>query len=791
MGGKNPELRTLYYRLLRLLSLFIQPLFVFDGPDKPPFKRGVRTNPNAAAASAYFSQNTKELIALFGFPIHQAPGEAEAECALLQQSGIVDAVLSEDVDTLMFGCTMHLRNWSPASTKGKVPTHVDLYRAEVTQDRSGLDREGMILVAMMSGGDYLPGGVEGCGIKTACQAARAGFGRQLCEAFGNGGQRVDLWRDDLQHNLETNEAGFFSRTNKSLKIPNNFPDEVVLGYYMSPATSSLEELEHIAHNLQWNNAIKVPQLRLFVAEMFDWGTLYGAKKFIRGLAPALLVHRLQARANITLDDLALQELEEKRIIKMIYQRRHHFETDATAELRVDFLPCDIVTLDLAEERETVKNVDHQPDTDSGAEEHGYESDQPDILQSPRKPRTTAPYDPNQLQKIWLIESFVKIGVPLLAENWEEQMKQTKQNETRKPKEVKATPRKPKPKPKNADGGMKRGALDGFVKIGKAGVPRPPVKPTKESPPTGVQGNDNRNKEGPSISVDGKTQPKENNGGPTGTAIRQKAVSKKVAHAGTAKVTARKSIRADSSDNPWTKSMRPLDTFNVKLPTGARYSALGIYGPDDSLHSSQESDANAESVTSSVSCSKSPSTTRKHARPVSVSSRDEAKRKGSGQKPDADPDSATARNEVISLDTADESECVGAERSMFGSEVYASQQTRTPAAGQKRHQGSSTIKEKEQNLSAQRVNRMLNFDHSSPPITPSSDSDSLPSPSTLFSPKAAQRTRRSSISPSPQKKPKGWVLIRDSLPGAWRDVGPEEAAKRPNKVMSSVDIVDLT
>ena len=25
-GGKNPELRTLYYRLLRLLSLFIQPL---------------------------------------------------------------------------------------------------------------------------------------------------------------------------------------------------------------------------------------------------------------------------------------------------------------------------------------------------------------------------------------------------------------------------------------------------------------------------------------------------------------------------------------------------------------------------------------------------------------------------------------------------------------------------------------------------------------------------------------------------------------------------------------------
>lgn len=35
-GGSNPALRTLYYRLLRLLALNIQPLFVFDGPHKPP-----------------------------------------------------------------------------------------------------------------------------------------------------------------------------------------------------------------------------------------------------------------------------------------------------------------------------------------------------------------------------------------------------------------------------------------------------------------------------------------------------------------------------------------------------------------------------------------------------------------------------------------------------------------------------------------------------------------------------------------------------------------------------------
>ena len=480
MGGKNPELRTLYYRLLRLLSLSIQPLFVFDGPNKPPFKRGVKTNPHAAAASAYFSQHTKELISLFGFQVHQAQGEAEAECALLQQKGIVDAVLSEDVDTLMFGCTMHLRNWSCAGTKGKTPTHVDLYRADTTKARCGLDNEAMIFVAMMSGGDYLPGGIQRCGIKTACQAARAGFGKQLCDAFREG-SNFDQWRDHLQFELNTNEGGYFTRAHKTLEIPADFPDKTVLGYYMHPARSSAEELEQLSEKLDWNRDIKVPQLRMFVAEMFEWENLSGAKKFLRGLAPALLVRRLQDRAQLTHEDTALQEVEEQRIIKTIHTRHHPFETDATAVLRVSFVPIDIVSLNLAEERDLAKRADGSISTDSEAEDRGSEFGQPDLTQSPRKPRITYPYDPSELQRIGLMESFVKLGVPLLAETWEEQMKQPKHYASRKPKEVMATPRKPKPKPKDPSGGMKRGALDGFVKVGKAGVPRPPVKPIKGRP----------------------------------------------------------------------------------------------------------------------------------------------------------------------------------------------------------------------------------------------------------------------------------------------------------------------
>ncbi|KAJ4306653.1 hypothetical protein N0V88_000017 [Collariella sp. IMI 366227] len=129
-GGSNPAIRTLFYRLIRLLSLAIQPLFVFDGPNKPAFKRNKRSY-STGRGDMVATAMAKRLIRLFGFTIHDAPGEAEAECALLEQQGVVDAVLSEDVDTIMFGCRKTLRNWSAEGTKGsKTPTHVSVYDAK-------------------------------------------------------------------------------------------------------------------------------------------------------------------------------------------------------------------------------------------------------------------------------------------------------------------------------------------------------------------------------------------------------------------------------------------------------------------------------------------------------------------------------------------------------------------------------------------------------------------------------------------------------------------------------------
>ena len=121
--GENPELRTLFFRLARLLKLPFLPLFVFDGPMRPDVKRGKSINKQPH----WMIEGMKTIVEAFGFEwrtvrilavvfdidlIHsKAPGEAEAELAYLNRIGVIDAVLSDDVDTLVFGARMIILKW--------------------------------------------------------------------------------------------------------------------------------------------------------------------------------------------------------------------------------------------------------------------------------------------------------------------------------------------------------------------------------------------------------------------------------------------------------------------------------------------------------------------------------------------------------------------------------------------------------------------------------------------------------------------------------------------------------
>ena len=410
-----------------------------------------------------------------------APGEAEAECALLQQKGIVDAVLSEDVDTLMFGSGQTLRNWSAeGSLTAKVPTHVNLYDADKTKaGKSGLDREGMILVALMSGGDYIPEGIPGCGPKTACEAARAGFGADLCQLPRNDHAGIALWKERLARELKTNESKFFKSKHKTLVIPEDFPRKDVMGYYTHPCVSSPEKLAKLVESLQWDQNFDIPGLRTFVGEAFDWTCISGAKKFIRNLAPCLLVKQLRMRGEgdgFVSDDPYEIAIREAQLVKSIYAKRNHITTDGVTELRIGFIPLELVKIDLdAEEPDPeLSNEDIDSDNDEVVIALG-----PDTVSavdgnfqeppsSPKKKRSPSSYDPTQLEKIWLLETFVRVGVPLKVEDFEETFRNATKYEAMKAAR-KRTEQQAKMKKRAPNGGMPKGALDAFTRVMKPGT----------------------------------------------------------------------------------------------------------------------------------------------------------------------------------------------------------------------------------------------------------------------------------------------------------------------------------
>ncbi len=122
-AGENAVLQVLFFKLTRLLRNCVIPIFVFDGPCHPSVKR----EKNVVQRRDWLADYFKQLIAAFGFHVHQAsfsrhsksavltkifvkaPGEAEAELAQLNAKGMIDAVLTDDSDAFIFGATHVIR----------------------------------------------------------------------------------------------------------------------------------------------------------------------------------------------------------------------------------------------------------------------------------------------------------------------------------------------------------------------------------------------------------------------------------------------------------------------------------------------------------------------------------------------------------------------------------------------------------------------------------------------------------------------------------------------------------
>lgn len=477
-GGQNPELRTLFFRLIRLLALPVHPLFVYDGKQKPPFKRGKATT-GRSYGSAPIIGLSKILIDLFRFPRHDAPGEAEAECARLQQSGVVDAVMSNDVDTLMFGSGLTIMNYSKESSTGTTAaTHVDCYTTRTQLDVEAnvkLSRAGMILFAMLSGGDYLPSGVTKCGPSLAGEIAKAGFGEDLLEIIYSKEDEIDIrlreWRERLQYELDENESGYFQCKHKAVRIPETFPDRQILSFYAKPIVSSAQEIQQLQQRLAgaWDNEINALELRKFVADFFDWKYRSGAKKLIRNLAEPLILTRLRlSRSPIAMLGYgAYVPNTDLPALQRIYRSRMHFSTGCVPQVQLEMIPVDIVGLDLdAEEPNPPPECSQVTESGSQPVEDEDETDAETGQTGGPAPKfqlSKKPYDPFEPEKIWVFETVANIGIPKVVERWK--MQEAEKKMPKKPVPKRTTTAKKK---KVIDPGMKPGGILRYTTVTKPG-----------------------------------------------------------------------------------------------------------------------------------------------------------------------------------------------------------------------------------------------------------------------------------------------------------------------------------
>ncbi|KAG2344309.1 hypothetical protein BDR05DRAFT_910413 [Suillus weaverae] len=314
--GENPELRTLFFRCSRLMSMPLLPLFVFDGPKRPSVKRGKRVGGNAH----WLTTGMKNIIIAFGFEWRTAPGEAEAELAYLNRIGIIDAVLSDDVDNFLFGATMVIRNPSNTLSGNRAHpvknadgrddgNHVVTYRAAdiLSHDDICLSQGGCILIGLLSGGDYHQAGVQGCGKLIAAALARCGFGDRLLEAASSLSREelekwLDAWRDEVREELRTNKSGLIGSKKPALakKIPDDFPDVDILLSYTNPITSETEGKP--TRDITWEKEPDIGKIAALCELYFEWGVKDVIIKRFRTVLWPSAVQRILRRGAMEKDE---------------------------------------------------------------------------------------------------------------------------------------------------------------------------------------------------------------------------------------------------------------------------------------------------------------------------------------------------------------------------------------------------------------------------------------------------------------------------------------------------------
>lgn len=361
------------HRLKEFLSLDINFILVFDGKMKPWFKRNYKNsdeetnttagysntwqehlrihrelntclNGSTASDSEEYMRVVKFILDTLRISYIEACGEGEAQCAWLQKNGYVDYALSNDSDTLIFGSTKMLRNYSKAFEDFGV-TGVGAHRPDVLSD----SKESFVTVveledirnltedryewwtllffSILLGADYNEG-IKGLGRAKSAKLAQLrepDFAKKFHMIFGTienpfepaaRETKYKEFQKDLLQYCSQNSVELFGRNYRALLSKENmegWPSETAVMYYFHPYL--IPDLNHCIFDRKYVNmsensdfkAIDFVKLEEFLRDIHLSGVTHFKRWYKETVHESFVLRHLLNDDLISQNDLRITE----------------------------------------------------------------------------------------------------------------------------------------------------------------------------------------------------------------------------------------------------------------------------------------------------------------------------------------------------------------------------------------------------------------------------------------------------------------------------------------------------
>ncbi|MHB8361202.1 MAG: flap endonuclease-1 [Thermoplasmataceae archaeon] len=203
-GNVTSHLSGLFYKTISLINEGIKPVFVFDGKpsilkqrtiserrllkekakinleeaiERGDLEKAAKLRRTINYVTPEIVNESKQLLQFMGIPYVQAISEGELQASIMNKNGMVQAVISQDYDCLLFGARKVLRNFTLYGRRrissrniyiSINPEYIDL---QETLQSLGINRETLVDVGILIGTDFNEG-LPRVGAKTALSLMR-------------------------------------------------------------------------------------------------------------------------------------------------------------------------------------------------------------------------------------------------------------------------------------------------------------------------------------------------------------------------------------------------------------------------------------------------------------------------------------------------------------------------------------------------------------------------------------------------------------------------------------------